>query len=383
MKVLAIDSSGITASVAIVDEDVTIASYTVNYKKTHSQTILPMIDEIVKMTETDLKDIDGIVISGGPGSFTGLRIGSTTAKGLGMALDKPLVNIPTLEGMAYQVYGFEGIICPIMDARRNQVYTGLYTFQNMDLYTVMNQCNIPLEELIDTLNSQELPIMLLGDGVPVYKEQLEEGLTKPYYYAPTFLNRQNAAALGELGIKYLKKGKTETALEHKPNYLRISQAERERAQMIETSQVEIRRTLPEDIVTIAEMEASIFADSWSIGSLSETLNQPHNIGLVAEKAGKVYGYIFVTLLEDAEILNLAVAKDKRHQGVGKRLMSEVEKICLEEGVKRLLLEVRASNKAAIDFYKGHGFKVDGVRKDYYNNPVEDGILMSKEGRSLC
>ena len=128
MKVLAIDSSGLTATVAIVDEMQTIAEYTVNYKKTHSQTLLPMISEIVKMVELNLKEIDAVAVAGGPGSFTGLRIGSATAKGLGLALEKPVISVPTVDALAYNVYGYSDIICPIMDARRNQVYTGMYTF---------------------------------------------------------------------------------------------------------------------------------------------------------------------------------------------------------------------------------------------------------------
>ena len=128
MRVLAIDSSGLTATVAIVEDDTTIAEFTINYKKTHSQTLLPMIDEMVKMVEADLNTIDAIAVAGGPGSFTGLRIGSATAKGLGLALGKPLIHIPTADAMAYSIYGCEDIICPIMDARRNQVYTGIYSF---------------------------------------------------------------------------------------------------------------------------------------------------------------------------------------------------------------------------------------------------------------
>ena len=116
MRVLAIDSSGLTATVAIVEDDTTIAEFTINYKKTHSQTLLPMIDEMVKMVEADLNTIDAIAVAGGPGSFTGLRIGSATAKGLGLALGKPLIHIPTAEAMAYSIYGCEDIICPIMDA---------------------------------------------------------------------------------------------------------------------------------------------------------------------------------------------------------------------------------------------------------------------------
>ena len=118
MRILGLDSSGIVASVAVVEDDVRVAEYTINYKKTHSQTLLPMLDEIVKMTELDLESIDAIAVAAGPGSFTGLRIGSATAKGLGLALKKPLVAIPTVEGLAYNLYDTPGLICPIMDARR-------------------------------------------------------------------------------------------------------------------------------------------------------------------------------------------------------------------------------------------------------------------------
>jgi len=126
MRILAIDSSGLVATVAVVEEEneisKTIAEYTINYKKTHSQTLLPMLDEIVKMTDMNLDTIDAIAVAGGPGSFTGLRIGSATAKGLGLALKKPLIHIPTVDGLAYNLCYTDRIICPIMDARRNQVF---------------------------------------------------------------------------------------------------------------------------------------------------------------------------------------------------------------------------------------------------------------------
>ena len=128
MKILGIESSSLVASVAILTDDVITAEYTVNFKKTHSQTLLPMIDEVVRMTETNLEEMDAIAVSGGPGSFTGLRIGSATAKGLGLALEKPLIHVPTIEAMAYGCFRSSDIICPIMDARRNQVYTGIYCF---------------------------------------------------------------------------------------------------------------------------------------------------------------------------------------------------------------------------------------------------------------
>lgn len=155
MRILALDSSGLVASVAVVEDgavdDQVIAEYTVNYKKTHSQTLLPMLDEIVKMTELDLHTVDAIAVAGGPGSFTGLRIGSATAKGLGLALEKPLIHIPTLEGLAYNLCGIADVVCPIMDARRGQVYAGIYEFDGQKLHILEDQMAVPIEELGEKL----------------------------------------------------------------------------------------------------------------------------------------------------------------------------------------------------------------------------------------
>lgn len=230
MRILALDSSGLVASVAIMEEEQTIAEYTVNYKKTHSQTLLPMLDEIVKMTEMDLNTIDAIAIAGGPGSFTGLRIGSATAKGLGLALGKPLIHVPTLEGLACNLYGCSSLICPIMDARRNQVYTGVYRLSEGEFQVMKEQTAIDVAELAEQLNVLGEAVTFLGDGVPVYREQLEEKLTVPFTFAPANMNRQRAASVGLRGFQYYREGRIETAAEHQPDYLRVSQAERERAE---------------------------------------------------------------------------------------------------------------------------------------------------------
>ena len=232
MKILALDSSGIVASVAVIEDDILLAEYTVNYKKTHSQTLLPMLDEIVKMTELDLKTIDAIAVAKGPGSFTGLRIGSATAKGLGLALDKPLIGIPTVEALAYNLYDVNGLICPIMDARRKQVYTGIYRYEDHRLVTVKDQMAVGIEELLSMLNEMGETVTFLGDGVPVFKDIIADKLEVPFSFAPAHLSRQRAGAVGALGVLYYKEGRTETAAEHKPDYLRVSQAERERAQKL-------------------------------------------------------------------------------------------------------------------------------------------------------
>ena len=230
MKILALDSSGIVASVAVIEDDILLAEYTVNYKKTHSQTLLPMLDEVVKMTELDLETIDAIAVAAGPGSFTGLRIGSATAKGLGLALKKPLIAVPTVDALAYNLYDVSGLICPIMDARRSQVYTGIYRFEEHKLVAVKQQWASPVTELIEELNKIGEPVTFLGDGVPVFRSMIEEKLQVSYSFAPAHVNKQRAAAVGTLGMIYYKEGRTETAMEHVPEYLRVSQAERERAE---------------------------------------------------------------------------------------------------------------------------------------------------------
>ena len=228
MKILAVDSSGLVASVAIIENENLLAEYTVNYKKTHSQTLMPMLDEIVKMTDLSLESIDAIAVAGGPGSFTGLRIGSATVKGLGLALNKPIVNVPTIDGLAYNMWGSAGRICPIMDARRNQVYTGVYHFTNGDLVIDTKQMAIEITGLIEALNQKEEKVTFLGDGVPVYEDIIKKNIEVPYAFAPAHLNKQRASAIAALACIYYKEGRLETAAEHEPEYLRLSQAERER-----------------------------------------------------------------------------------------------------------------------------------------------------------
>lgn len=388
MKVLAIDSSGMTAAVAVVEDTQTIAEYTVNFKKTHSQTLLPMIDTMGKMIELDLKSIDAIAVAGGPGSFTGLRIGSATAKGLGLALEKPLIHVPTVDGLAYNLYGCQDIICPIMDARRKQVYTGMYTFARRELegsketelvLDVLEAQNAsPIDELIERLNIHGRPVVFLGDGVPVYQDVIREKMRVPFSFAPASANRQRAAVVGALGIQYYKEGKFETAMEHQPDYLRVSQAERERAEKERKAVVSIRQMKVEDAAAIAEMEHQTFSDAWSEKAILDTLRNPKTICLVAEKIGKIVGYCIVYTADDeADIARIAVLKESRRFGIASELIHALDVICWENQIQIIMLDVRVSNDGARAFYEKHGFTQDGIRENYYKNPIEDAILMSR------
>ncbi len=228
MKVLGIDSSGMVASAALVEDGVTVAEYSVNYKKTHSETLLPMVNEILTMTQTTMETVDAIAVAAGPGSFTGLRIGAATVKGLAMAAEVPVIPVPTCDALAYNLWGTDRLVCPIMDARRNQVYTAIYEFVQDELRPLTEQMALDITELAEKLNAMERPVIFTGDGIPVFRDKLADLIIQPIAFAPAHINRQRAAAVAELGAIYHAAGRSVTADDFKPVYLRKSQAERER-----------------------------------------------------------------------------------------------------------------------------------------------------------
>ncbi len=274
MLVLGIESSGLTASTAVLDDEKLLAEYTVNNALTHSQTLMPMIDAVMKSAGKEPEELDVIAISRGPGSFTGLRIGSATAKGMGLALNKPLAEVPTLDAMAYSLYGItDRIICPIMDARRSEVYSGAYIFvkygdmepgdagirepgdsegtvpgnghrTTFKMINILPETAGPVTDLIDKLDGivasgkdtegKDLPVkaggvIFLGDGVAPYRELIAEKMKSEFSFAPEFLSRQRAASVAALGKEIFAQGKAICADDHAPVYLRVSQAEREAA----------------------------------------------------------------------------------------------------------------------------------------------------------
>ena len=225
MKILALDTSGLVASAAITENGKVLAEYTLNYKLTHSQTIMPMIDEIVKMTETDLDTIDYIACSSGPGSFTGLRIGAATAKGLAHGLNKPIVAVPTLEALAYNIFGTDKFICPIMDARRKQVYNAVYVPEGKKLDVILEEDTRIIDDVLDYVKDVDCDVIFVGDAVSLYKDKIAE--LDNAIIAPASCNMQRAACVAALAEVYIEEGKYMNGAEFAPEYLRKSQAERE------------------------------------------------------------------------------------------------------------------------------------------------------------
>ncbi len=228
MKILALDTSGVVATVAIVEDEKMVGEFTIDYKKTHSQTLMPMIEALCAVVEVDIDTLDYIAVASGPGSFTGLRIGAATAKGLAHGLGIPIVPVPTLDGLAYNLYQTQGLLCPIMDAKRNQVYTAFYTWEGHQFMQLTDHMAISIDEVICRVQEYHKPIIFLGDGVPVHKEYVQKQLyQEEISFAPPHCSMSRAGSIGAMGIKRAKEGKAQSYGEFAPMYLRKPQAERE------------------------------------------------------------------------------------------------------------------------------------------------------------
>jgi len=227
MIILALDTSSIVATVAVMDEDKLIAEYTINHKRTHSQKIMPMIDTILKDCEIKLKDVDYVAVAEGPGSFTGLRIGVSTAKGLAHALNIPAIGVSTLDALAFNIPFCNGLICPILDARRGQVYTAVYKWDQEILYKVEEPMAVTIEELIEKLGSRPEKVVFFGDGILNNIDRLREKLGERVVISPQSIRMPRAASIAQLALRKIQSKEIESFYKLAPQYLRKAEAERQ------------------------------------------------------------------------------------------------------------------------------------------------------------
>ena len=225
MIVLSVDSSSKVATVALLKDNYLLGEYTINDKKEHSVLLMPMIDNLLKDCSLTIDDVDSYVVSKGPGSFTGLRIGMATIKGLSFGSNKPYISVSSLDALAYSISSFDGIVCPIMDALRENVYTSLYknvddNFERILDYTPMDLC-----DLIALLKEKNEKVIFTGDALEKHRQYIQENFENAYF-APAHLSVIRASSLGEVGLKLLKEGQCDDP-SSAPFYLKKPQAERE------------------------------------------------------------------------------------------------------------------------------------------------------------
>ena len=225
MKILSLDTTAEVCSAAVCDGKKLIAEITVKTGNTHSQTLLPAVEQILKISEMTLDGIDGFACSTGPGSFTGVRIGVATVKGIAYGKEKPCVSVSTLEALAYNLIGYNGIICPVMNARRNQVYNALFECKDGILTRLCPDRALSIEGLDEELSGEDRPVYLVGDGYSI----TERGFKKTKVcFVPERMRYQSAYSVACVALDAFEAGKTLTDKELVPIYLRPSQAERER-----------------------------------------------------------------------------------------------------------------------------------------------------------
>lgn len=224
MKILAFDTSATVATVALCDNERLLAEYTVNNGNTHSETLLPMIESLLGHFSMSVSDVDLFAVSSGPGSFTGVRIGAATLKGLAFASDKPCVGVSTLEAIAENLSVCKGLICPVMNARRSQVYTALFRSDGQTLERLMPDSAMSISELDEKLSAFGEPVYFSGDGYDVTLGALSLTEALP---TPDRLRHQSAYSVSRVAYAQYLRGKYTDDLSLKVNYLRPSQAERE------------------------------------------------------------------------------------------------------------------------------------------------------------
>jgi len=222
MKLLALDTSSMTATVALLDGDKLIGAYTLNHKKSHSQKLMPMIEEIIKSCDLTPKEIDVFAVSLGPGSFTGLRIGIATITAMAQALDKTVIGVPTLEALAFNLYNIQGLVCPIIDAQRDLVYTGVYQWVENQMVEVIQQQVLHIDELISILKKENKEVFFVGDALEKFDHVLKEGLEEKFKVPPTKFLIPSASSVGEIAKIKIEKGLTTDIA---PIYMRKSAAE--------------------------------------------------------------------------------------------------------------------------------------------------------------
>ncbi len=223
--ILALDSTAEVSTVAVCHGEKLLSEITINTGNTHSQTLLPAVEQALKMSELTVNDIDLFACNTGPGSFTGVRIGVATVKGISYGKNKPCVSVSTLDALAYNLIGVNGIICPVMNARRSQVYNALFRCESGVINRICPDRALSIADLDLELSSLEEPIYLCGDGYDITAKGFKETAV---CYVPQKYRYQNAYSVAQVALGKYQKGEYVSDAELVPIYLRPSQAERER-----------------------------------------------------------------------------------------------------------------------------------------------------------
>ena len=384
MKILSIDTSSSICSVAIL-EDTKIIKEMHNFsEKEHSETLMPMIDELFKTTNLSLDNIGLIACSVGPGSFTGIRIGIATVKAFADAKNIPVVGVNSLEAMAYLgvAQKGDGEFVSILDARNDNVYFAIYKMKKGQFSIYKNPEAMQISEAITYIDNLKLPIYFLGDVVNADLARIEqlylsrvsiEKANSEDVNKHEYLTNVGPLAIGVAlaGLNRYKNGIYGNSNSLTPMYLRKPQAQRQKeGKSDDISILEMSYTDLENI----KLNYSMFPNIWEYDVLQDDYNDSKYI--VIKQNEEIYGFAgFRTIFEEMEIMNIVTKVDKRNQGFASNMLSYILRYAHNHEMEKINLEVNENNLPAIKLYKTYGFQVVGKRNKYYKDGG-NAILMT-------
>lgn len=373
MKILSIDTASDICGISIMENENSICQLDYNTGRTHSETLMPMIQDIFAKSNLSLKDIDLIVCDKGPGSFTGIRIGISTAKAFSDSLSLHCIGISSLESLAYNIKE-SGLICSIINCKNNNCYFALYKLENGLYEELIPPSANNIDCVLELLNKYNSKILFVGDGTISYKDKI---LSKSPLFVITSENNNslNSYSLGLAGLhKFRTCQKLDEELDILPLYLKKPQAQVQLEEKF--NHINISPMTLEDFSSIESIFSLDFDEFWNTNILKEELKCNSSKFLVAKYNNEVIGLAgFKILVDSADIMNIAVKKTYRSHGVGTLLLKNLIDLFHSLKLNSLNLEVNENNKIAINLYEKTGFKIISTRKNYYPNN-ENAIIMT-------
>lgn len=373
MLILAIDTSSATATAALMEDNRLLAELIQNSGKAHSQRLMLMVENLLTSCGKSPKDIDLYACTAGPGSFTGLRIGASLVKTMAQVFEKPIVGVSSLDALAYNLLGYNGLVCPMLDAQRGTVYSALYRWDKGQLLKLEDYRVIDAKELVEKLATFGQNVAVLGDGADIAAQHIHQAATN-ITLIPAGHNQPRAASCAALGLDQYNRGEVESCYSFKPIYIRKSQAE---VEYEKKQQVSFRKMELKDVEDVWEIEKLSFRSPWSKESFIQEMQVNDKARYVVAELGDTlvgYGGMWF-IVDEAHITNIAVHPDYRGRKIGEQLVMAMIETAAKENIQRLTLEVRVNNTPAINLYKKLGFQEAGIRKGYYTDTGEDALIM--------
>ncbi len=371
MKILSIDTASNICGVSILEDTNLICKLDQDTGRTHSENLMPMLQQAFRQSNLSLNDIDLLVCDNGPGSFTGIRIGIATIKAFCDSLNLPCIGISSLEALAYAIQE-EGFIASILDCKNDNCYFALYERKNSNYHeiiaptaeTIENALNLCAQKI--SLNKS---ITFVGNGSVIYQESIVHKFKENAILAPLDANILDSYLVGLAGFHKYKQNQLEDVL---PLYLKKPQAQRQLEEKFKN--IEIIPMTQEHFDKIASTLTSDFDEFWNANILKDELASKNSNYFVAKWKEEILGFAGIkSMLEDSDIMNIVVKKDFRNQGIGSLLLKKLILLAQESNFISVTLEVMEENYPAIHLYKKFGFKEIGMRKNYYQD--KNAIIM--------